>query len=104
MAATIALLGDVMLGRKVAERLALGNPADLVSAEVRELSTAADLVVANLECCVSERGERWPEPGKPFFFRAPPAAVGTLSALGVDCHAGQQPRPGLRPDGPDGHP
>ncbi len=85
MAATIALLGDVMLGRKVAERLALVDPADLVSAEVRELTTAADLVVANLECCVSERGERWPEPGKPFFFRAPPAAVGTLTALGVDC-------------------
>ncbi len=85
MAATIALLGDVMLGRKVAERLALLDPADLVSAEVRELTTAADLVVANLECCVSERGERWPEPGKPFFFRAPPAALGTLTALGMDC-------------------
>jgi poly-gamma-glutamate capsule biosynthesis protein CapA/YwtB (metallophosphatase superfamily) len=45
----------------------------------------ADLLVLNLECCISERGERWPDPGKPFFFRAPPAAAETLRRLGVDC-------------------
>jgi poly-gamma-glutamate synthesis protein (capsule biosynthesis protein) len=46
---------------------------------------SADLVVLNLECCISERGERWPDPEKPFFFRAPPAAVEQLELLGVSC-------------------
>src|SRR5207244_9711522 len=45
----------------------------------------ADLFVLNLECCISERGERWPDPRKPFFFRAPPRATATLAHLGVDC-------------------
>jgi poly-gamma-glutamate synthesis protein (capsule biosynthesis protein) len=38
----------------------------------------------NLECCISDRGAPFPEPGKPFFFRAPPAAAERLAALGVD--------------------
>jgi poly-gamma-glutamate capsule biosynthesis protein CapA/YwtB (metallophosphatase superfamily) len=41
--------------------------------------------VLNLECCISERGERWPDPRKPFFFRTPPEAVELLRRLGVDC-------------------
>jgi len=41
--------------------------------------------VLNLECCISERGRPWPRPEKPFFFRAPPAAVRTLTHLGVGC-------------------
>jgi hypothetical protein len=45
----------------------------------------ADLVVLNLECCISERGSRWRARGKPFFFRAPPAAVELLGHLRVDC-------------------
>ena len=50
-----------------------------------EIPRGADLFVLNLECCISERVERFPDPGKPFFFRAPPAAAGTLADLGVDC-------------------
>jgi poly-gamma-glutamate synthesis protein (capsule biosynthesis protein) len=50
-----------------------------------EAARSADLFVLNLECCISERGEPWPAPGKPFFFRAPPAAVEALALLGVDC-------------------
>jgi hypothetical protein len=46
-----------------------------VSPRLVEMLQAADLVVANLECCISRRGARWPAAGKPFFFRAPPAAV-----------------------------
>jgi poly-gamma-glutamate synthesis protein (capsule biosynthesis protein) len=42
------------------------------------------VVICNLECCISERGAPTDLiPGKPFFFRAPPAAVGSLRALGV---------------------
>jgi poly-gamma-glutamate capsule biosynthesis protein CapA/YwtB (metallophosphatase superfamily) len=81
---TIALLGDVMLGRKVAERLAEQPPAAVWSAEVTELCLACDAVVCNLECCVSERGSPTARvPGKPFFFRAPPSATEALAAVGV---------------------
>lgn len=85
MPVTIALAGDTMLGRSVAERLAEVDPRSLFSAGVRDVLAGADLFVLNLECCVSERGEPWPDPGKPFFFRAPPEAVEALASLGVDC-------------------
>lgn len=80
---TLALLGDVMLGRRVGERIREEGPGSVVDAAVCAVLRDADAVVANLECCISERGERWPAPGKPFFFRAPPAAVEVLARLGV---------------------
>jgi hypothetical protein len=83
MAITLALAGDTMLGRGVAERIAEGRP--LFAPELLEIVGEADLCVVNLECCISDRGEQWPAPGKPFFFRAPPAAAEALAALGVDC-------------------
>lgn len=85
MSVTLALAGDTMLGRGVAEQLGKVEPEDLVAEEVREVTNAADLFVLNLECCISEGGEQWPDPGKPFFFRAPPRAVRTLASLGADC-------------------
>jgi poly-gamma-glutamate capsule biosynthesis protein CapA/YwtB (metallophosphatase superfamily) len=81
---TLALLGDTMLGRGVADALRRSSPRELVDTEVAEAIGAADLVVANLECCISERGRRWPDPAKPFFFRAPPEATAFLGLLGVD--------------------
>ena len=81
----LALAGDTMLGRKVGEALARQPPESLVADEVVAVAREADVVVLNLECCISERGRRWPDPHKPFFFRAPPAAVRTLVHLGVDC-------------------
>jgi len=85
MRLTVALLGDTMLGRGVARVLSDEPPASLVAPEVVEAAREADLAVANLECCISDRGEPWPDPDKPFFFRAPPAAVEVLSLLGVRC-------------------
>lgn len=86
MAVTLALAGDTMLGRGVAERMVARPRLDtLFSPEVREALGGADLVVLNLECCVSARGERWPDPEKPFFFRAPPIAAELLAEMGVDC-------------------
>ena len=80
----IGLLGDVMLGRGVAERLREAAPEELWSEELRGLCASLDLVLCNLECCVSGRGEPTRRiPGKPFFFRAPPAAVAALRAIGV---------------------
>ena len=81
----VALAGDTMLGRKVGERLRAEPSRPLVTPDVVEVAHEADLFVLNLECCISDRGEPWPAPGKPFFFRAPPAAVDTLARLGVDC-------------------
>jgi poly-gamma-glutamate capsule biosynthesis protein CapA/YwtB (metallophosphatase superfamily) len=83
----IALAGDTMLGRGVAEKIAGDPEAPLFSDEVIDAFRAGDLAVVNLECCISTRGERWPDPGKPFFFRAPPEAINHLERLGVDCVA-----------------
>ncbi len=81
----VALAGDTMLGRGVAERLAEDPLARLVAPDVVEVVREADVVLLNLECCVSTRGHPWPDPDKPFYFRAPPAAIDTLIELGTTC-------------------
>jgi poly-gamma-glutamate capsule biosynthesis protein CapA/YwtB (metallophosphatase superfamily) len=78
----VALGGDTMLGRRVAEALQRQPPDSLVHPELVEVTRNADLFVLNLECCISERCEPAP---KTFTFQAPPAAVETLLHLGVDC-------------------
>ena len=79
----LGLLGDVMLGRCVADVLSSAGPRALFSDDLVAVLGEADAVVANLECCISTRGERWPDPDKPFFFRSPPVAVDALHRLGV---------------------
>jgi poly-gamma-glutamate capsule biosynthesis protein CapA/YwtB (metallophosphatase superfamily) len=84
MSSTIGLLGDVMLGRAVADRLAQGRPEGVWSAELAELCAACDALICNLECCISSRGRRTERlRGKRFFFRAPPVAVQALTAVGA---------------------
>jgi poly-gamma-glutamate synthesis protein (capsule biosynthesis protein) len=85
MTVTLALAGDTMLGRGVAERLQRDPRAPLVHPALAEVAGSADLFVINLECCVSDRGAPIEVPGKPFFFRAPPVAAQRLAELGVDC-------------------
>jgi len=82
---TLALAGDAMLGRAVAEALVVAGPQAVVADEVIAITQAADLFILNLECCISARGAPWTDPHKAFFFRAPPAATEVLSRLGVDC-------------------
>jgi poly-gamma-glutamate synthesis protein (capsule biosynthesis protein) len=82
---TLALAGDTMLGRGVAEALAHDPAWPVIAADVAEIAADSDLFIVNLECCISERGSPWPEPGKAFFFRAPPQAAEMLARLGVDC-------------------
>ena len=74
-----------MLGRTVADAIAERGPDALAAGELVAVAREADLFVLNLECCISARGERRREPGKPFFFRAPPEASRLLQRLGVDC-------------------
>jgi poly-gamma-glutamate synthesis protein (capsule biosynthesis protein) len=84
MTVTLALAGDTMLGRLVAEELLLSGPRSLFAPEVHDLVEEADACVVNLECCVSRRGlPTRAIRGKPFFFRAPPHAVEALRAIGV---------------------
>jgi Bacterial capsule synthesis protein PGA_cap len=82
---TLCLAGDTMLGRGVAEVITGSEPPRLISDEVLAFAHSADLRLINLECCISDRGEPWRAPGKPFFFRAPPKAVEVLAGLGIDC-------------------
>jgi poly-gamma-glutamate capsule biosynthesis protein CapA/YwtB (metallophosphatase superfamily) len=71
-----------MLGRNVGERL--GRPGTrLLAPELQEIVDGADLFLANLERCISDRGEPIRVPRKPFFFRAPPAAADWLAEIGV---------------------
>ena len=80
----IGVLGDVMLGRGVAAELARREPEELWSRELRELCLSLDVVICNLECCISTRGRPTERiPGKPFFFRGPPRAIEALRAIGV---------------------
>jgi poly-gamma-glutamate capsule biosynthesis protein CapA/YwtB (metallophosphatase superfamily) len=85
LALKLALAGDTMLGRGVAEVLATSPPTSLFADEVVAAFREADLAIVNLECCISTRGRPWPDPAKPFFFRAPPFATEALTLLGVDC-------------------
>jgi poly-gamma-glutamate capsule biosynthesis protein CapA/YwtB (metallophosphatase superfamily) len=79
----LALAGDAMLGRMVAERLRAAGPDSLFAPDVVKAVRAADLAIVNLECCISGRGV--PAPHRVFHFGAPPAAAEALAHLGVDC-------------------
>jgi poly-gamma-glutamate capsule biosynthesis protein CapA/YwtB (metallophosphatase superfamily) len=81
---TVALAGDTMLGRGVAERLSRGPAAPLLAPDVVAAAAEADLFLINLECCISDRGIPFPDPGKRFFFRAPAVAARRLAHMGVD--------------------
>jgi poly-gamma-glutamate synthesis protein (capsule biosynthesis protein) len=81
----LALAGDTMLGRQVAEHLAEVPPSALFAEGVVAAAHEADLFVVNLECAISDGGAPWPDRNKPFFFRAPPVAVEALRHLGVAC-------------------
>jgi poly-gamma-glutamate synthesis protein (capsule biosynthesis protein) len=81
----LALAGDTMLGRGVASAIRQRSARGLFGPRLIAAAREADLMLLNLECSISERGSRWPDPRKPFFFRAPPEAVEALTLLGVRC-------------------
>lgn len=76
---TLALIGDVMLGRLVNEVLATRPPAETWG-DVAPVLRAADAVFANLECAITNHRGKWPHGFKVFHFRADPSATDVLEA------------------------
>jgi poly-gamma-glutamate synthesis protein (capsule biosynthesis protein) len=67
--ARLGFVGDVMLGRSVDEQWSEAPPEGVWGSTVERLRSL-DGLFANLECCVSDRGER--RPGRTYYFRADP--------------------------------
>lgn len=82
MSVKLVCLGDVMLARGVSEVLARSEPSELWG-DTLPLIHRADIRLANLECCVSDRGEEF-QPPRVFPFRAIPKAIDVLTAARVD--------------------
>lgn len=84
---TLALAGDIMLGRLVSTALRFRG-ASYVWGDTTRLLSAADLTIVNLECVIARAGvgrewARWP---KAFHFKSePPQAIQALKLAGVDC-------------------
>lgn len=75
-------LGDVMLARGVSKVLADSDPGSLWGNCLPHLEEA-ELRLANLECCISDRGEPF-DPPRVFNFRAIPKAIEVLLAARID--------------------
>jgi poly-gamma-glutamate synthesis protein (capsule biosynthesis protein) len=80
---TLALVGDVMLGRGVNEELGTVRPEEPWGDVLPELGLA-DLRIANLECAITEHERAWARTPKVFHFRADPHAVEVLRAARID--------------------
>ncbi len=80
---TLALTGDVMLGRGVNETLRAARP-DEPWGDVLPLLRSADLRIINLECAITEHERPWSRTPKVFHFRADPLAIDVLRVARVD--------------------
>ncbi|MDQ6847583.1 MAG: CapA family protein [Candidatus Dormibacteraeota bacterium] len=78
---TIAITGDVMLGRSVNAQI-LASIDRYPFNETADYLEGFDLTVGNLECVVSALGA--PVPNKPYHFRADPRSFARLNAAGFD--------------------
>ncbi len=82
-ALTLAIAGDVMLGRLVAEALGERGPRS-VWGDVLPVVRAADLFLLNLECALTREDTPWRDgEEKAFYFRADPSAVAALTEARV---------------------
>src|SRR5215210_6948016 len=80
---TVALVGDVMLGRKVNEALRTVSP-EQPWGDVLPLLISADLRIVNLECAITDHKRPWTRTPKVFHFRADSSAIEVLKAARVD--------------------
>jgi len=83
--AEIAFVGDLMLARKISQALVAGRAPAAFWGDVRPRLLAADAVVGNLECALSERRER--PVRKAYYFPADPGATEILAAGNIRCVA-----------------
>src|ERR671910_3275199 len=81
---TLALTGDVMLGRGVAEALDGRMHPEEPWGDVMPLMDAADLRIINLECAITDNEQPWMRSPKVFHFRAQPSAIETLLTARID--------------------
>jgi len=81
---TVALTGDVMLGRGVADVLDVHMRPEEPWGDVMPLLEAADLRIINLECAITDNEQPWTRTPKVFHFRARPSAIETLRAARID--------------------
>ncbi len=80
----IALTGDVMLGRLVAEAMET-QPAEYFWGDTLPLLRSADFSLINLECALTTSEEKWIKTPKVFHFKADPQrAAQVLEAAGID--------------------
>src|SRR3712207_2636149 len=80
---SVALTGDVMLGRGVNETLRAARP-DEPWGDVLPLLDSADLRMINLECAITAHKRPWSRTSKVFHFRTDPPAVEVLKAARID--------------------
>jgi poly-gamma-glutamate synthesis protein (capsule biosynthesis protein) len=82
----IALTGDVMLGRLVDDTVIWNTllPPATVWGNVLPLLLEADLRFVNLECVISQSGQKWQPEQKAFHFRASPRAIEVLQSARID--------------------
>lgn len=83
---TVALTGDVMLGRGVNDALARMTP-EAPWGDVLPLLHQADVRIVNLECALTPHRQEWQRTFKVFHFRADPSAVAVLRAARIDACA-----------------
>src|ERR671910_572218 len=81
---TLALTGDVMLGRGVAEALDGRMHPEEPWGDVMPLMDAADLRIINLECAITDNEQPWMRSPKVFHFRAQPSAIETLLTARIE--------------------
>lgn len=81
--ATLAFVGDVMIGRLVNEVLRHTPPA-YPWGDTLAILRDADCRVGNLECVISDRGAPWSATPKAFHFRSDAKNVEVLEIAGID--------------------
>src|SRR5215210_529105 len=81
---TLALMGDVMLGRNVAEALSYRMRPEEPWGDVMPLLNDSDLRIINLECAITDNKRPWTRTPKVFHFRTPSSAVETLRTARID--------------------
>ncbi len=89
--ATLAFVGDVMLGRGVSEEILRRRsedkafPPESVWSNVLPILKSADMVIANLECAITQHTQQCRRTAKMFHFRADPVMVEVLRVANIHC-------------------